>query len=95
MEITMPWGSGSIQVQLPDTWNVILPGREQTDSRKRPDELALVKASLRRPIGAKPLAGRKLRGKKIVIIVDDNTRPTPVHRYFHLVLEDLKKAGAL
>jgi len=95
MEITLPWGPGSIQVQLPDTWDVILPRRARIDNQKKTDELALVRDSLRRPIGARPLAGRKLRGKKIIIIVDDNTRPTPAHRYFHLVLEDLKKAGAL
>lgn len=95
MEITMLWGSGSISVDLPDTWNIIFPRRKQDDKKTKPDELALVRDSLKKPIGAKPLAGRKLKGKKIIIIVDDNTRPTPVYKYFHLVLEDLKKAGAL
>lgn len=95
MEISMPWGSGSIPVELPDTWNVIIPQRKQNDKNKKTDELALVKDSLRKPVGARPLAGHKLKGKKILIIVDDNTRPTPVYKYFHLILEDLKKAGAL
>jgi lactate racemase len=94
MEITMPWGSGSISIDLPDTWNVVMPQRKEIDKNKKTDELSLVKESLRKPIGAKPLAGYKLKGKKILIIVDDNTRPTPVYKYFHLILEDLRKAGA-
>ncbi len=94
MEITIPWGSGSIPVDLPGTWRVIIPQRRRNDPGKKPDELFLVKNSLGKPIGVKPLAARKLKGKKIVIIVDDNTRPTPVHKYFHLILGDLTKAGA-
>ncbi len=36
----------------------------------------------------------EIKGKKIVIVVDDNTRPTPADRFFHLVLAALTKAGA-
>ncbi len=94
MEITMPWGSGSLSLDLPDTWNVIIPERGQGGAGKKAEELSLVKDALRKPVGAKPLASRKLKGKKVVIIVDDNTRPTPTYKFFHLILDSLKKAGA-
>jgi nickel-dependent lactate racemase len=94
MEIKLPWGPSFLSVDVPDTWNVIFPERKSRGKQKKIDELAVIRDSLKKPIGAKPLQGHKLKGKKIVIIVDDITRPTPVHKFFHLILESLKKAGA-
>ncbi len=98
MNIQLPWGPRTLAVDVPDTWEVLYPqrrAREQKATRgKAPDELALVKESLKKPVGVKPLAGMRLKGKNIVIIVDDNTRPTPVYKFFHLILEALKKSGA-
>ncbi|MBN2158473.1 MAG: nickel-dependent lactate racemase [Spirochaetes bacterium] len=94
MEVKLPWGPGSLSVDVPDTWNVIFPERKSAGKKKKVDELAAVKESLKKPVGAKPLQGRKLRGKKIVIVVDDNTRPTPAHKFFHIILDALKKSGA-
>jgi len=94
MEIKLPSGSGSLSVDVPDTWNLVFPERKSGVKKKKGDGLDLVRESLKKPIGAKPLHGHKLKGKNIVIIVDDNTRPTPVHMFFHLILDSLKKAGA-
>ena len=94
MEIKLPWGPGSLSVDVPDTWNLIFPERKSGGKEKKTDGLAVVRESLAKPIGMKPLHGYKLKGKKIVIIVDDNTRPTPVHTFFHLILDSLGKAGA-
>jgi len=94
MEIKLPWGPGSLSVDVPDTWNLIFPKRKAGAKRTKTDGLALVRDSLKKPIGAKPLAGHKLKGKNIIIIIDDNTRPTPVHMFFHLILDSLGKAGA-
>ncbi len=94
MEIQLPWGPGFLPVEVPDTWSVIFPQRQSQDTKKRADEAALVRASLAKPAGARPLAARRLKGKKVVIIVDDATRPTPAHRFFHLLLDALKKSGA-
>ena len=94
MEIKLPWGPGSLSVDVPDTWDVIFPERKAGGKQKNADELAVIRDSLKKPIGAKPLQGHKLKGKKIVVIVDDITRPTPVHKFFHLILDSLRKAGA-
>lgn len=95
MKVQLPWGSGTLAVDVPDTWEMVYPERKPGNSRKKADELDLVRSSLAKPVGAQPLAKRKLKGKKIVVIVDDNTRPTPVERFFHLILDSLKKSGAL
>jgi lactate racemase len=94
MEIKLPWGPGSLSVDVPDTWNVIFPERKARGKQKKIDELAVIRDSLTKPVGAQPLHSHKLKGKKIVIIVDDNTRPTPIYKFFHLILDSLKKAGA-
>jgi nickel-dependent lactate racemase len=94
MRIELPWGETPLSLDLPDTWEVILPETGGAPSKPADDEATVVYNALHRPIAADPLAGRKLAGKKIVIIVDDNTRPTPVARFFHLVLESLVSAGA-
>lgn len=94
MQVQLPWGPGSLAVDLPDTWEVIIPRRDARGGKKLADAAAVVKDSLVKPVNAKPLSSRKLRGARIVIVVDDITRPTPVHLFFHLVLDALKKAGA-
>ncbi len=94
MEIHLPWGAGSLPLNVPDTWNVIYPRRKSKDKKKKVDEIALVRASMAKPVGARPLSARRLKGKKVVIIVDDLSRPTPAHRFFHLVIDALKRAGA-
>lgn len=94
MEIKLPWGSGVLPLQVPDTWKVIFPQRRPNSGKTTVDELDAVRMSLTRPIGAGPLSAMDLKDKKIVIVVDDNTRPTPVYKYFHLVLEELGKTGA-
>ncbi len=97
MKIHLPWGPRTLAITVPDTWEVLHPERsisEQKGARKKgSEELSPVRESLKKPIGAKPLSGLRLKGKNIVIIVDDNTRPTPVYKFFHLILEGLKKSG--
>ena len=97
MQIQLPWGDDFLSVEVPDTWEIIYPesekglGHEQDPDK---DELELVSESLKNPLQLQPLSSFDLKGKKIVIVVDDNTRPTPAYRYFHLLLDELEKGGA-
>ncbi|MFW6415521.1 MAG: nickel-dependent lactate racemase [Thermodesulfobacteriota bacterium] len=95
MEILLPWGRESMQVDLPDSWQIQMPEQEMAsaDSQYR-DEVNIVKEAMDYPVGAQGLSSRDMRGKNVLIIVDDNTRPTPVHRFLHLVLQGLYEAGA-
>ncbi len=94
MEIALPWGEDSLHVHLSDTWDVhLLTPPEDTDMPAG-DELQIVREALEAPVETVPLSSRDLTGQRILIIVDDNTRPTPVSRFFHLILEALERAGA-
>jgi len=46
------------------------------------------------PVGVLPLAQSHLRDKKIVLVVDDLTRPTPANLFFPYLLRELEGAGA-
>lgn len=94
MKISLPWGGEIVEMKLPDTWDVRFPEPEGTPSAPGRSEAGLVKASLEKPSGAKPLSKMKLGRKNILIIVDDNTRPTPAHLFFHHILKELNDGGA-
>lgn len=56
---------------------------------------AIVCDALRDPIGT-PTLSELSRGKgKVLIVVDDNSRPTPVSRFIHCILDELLDAGIL
>jgi nickel-dependent lactate racemase len=56
-------------------------------------EAAAVEAALARPIGADPLATLAGPGKRVAILVDDWTRPTPAYKVLPIVLRQLSAAG--
>ncbi len=94
MKLMFPWGKESLSVSVPDTWKIIHPEPLGKPKKAGMDELKVVRDALKNPYNAQPLNKLNLRGKKVLIVVDDNTRPTPAHRFFHLVLDTLVKAGA-
>ncbi len=59
-----------------------------------PGEKDLVRAALARPAGIDPPSRMDLSGKKVLLIVDDNTRPTPAHRFMDVLLDELAAGGA-
>lgn len=95
MNISLPWGESSLNLNLPDSWQVIFPEPlKNTDPEISKNKTDPVKTSLKNPFDSEPLGKLKLKGKKIVIVVDDNTRPTPTDSFFHLILDSLEKGGA-
>ncbi len=98
MNIALPWGNGVLTLSLPDTWDIVIPEKTEIKSAgakpgKR-EEIGIVMQALKKPVGMPAIEKMKLKGKRICIIIDDNTRPTPVDRFLHLVLQSLRKAGA-
>ncbi|HHM24468.1 MAG TPA: nickel-dependent lactate racemase [Bacteroidetes bacterium] len=93
MKVELPWGHERLQLELPETWEVVVPKRREVP-RVPPDQLEVVRRALHEPADMPPLRALDLRGKKVVVIVDDNTRPTPTSRFFHLLLDELEEAGA-
>lgn len=94
MNISLPWGEDTLSLTLPDSWTVLQPQRPPLPPETQKDELTLVAEALAAPVESRPLHEWNLAGKRVLIITDDNTRPTPVARFLHQVLDELSRAGA-
>ncbi|MCX5850018.1 MAG: nickel-dependent lactate racemase [Deltaproteobacteria bacterium] len=93
MILTLPWGKDFLDIVVPEHWEIIIPAKAKTSNSSSCSEISIVKNSIMHPIGISPLDAFKLKGKKILIIVDDNTRPTPVYRFIDVVVAELEKSG--
>ncbi len=89
--LSLPHMGTLLELQIPASWNVA--------GVHRPAEMfgtveleAALEAALDAPIGAPPLGD--LAGERIVLAVDDVSRPTPVWRWFGALLRHLEARGA-
>lgn len=89
----IPFEGSDVELPLPAGWDVIAELRPNPMPGLGDPASALAEA-LAHPIGCEPLAGGDVSGKRIVLAVDDITRPTPLHRYFGAVLKYLTSLGA-
>lgn len=94
MDIRLPWGTDFLDITVPDGWQVHTPQRADISRASGKSEADIVADALENPVGCPALAARSLAGSRILIVVDDNTRPTPTRRFFHLILDQLAAAGA-
>jgi nickel-dependent lactate racemase len=79
-------------LDIPDTHRVDVYGVKEVDAAGL-DEQALIRASLVDPIGMERFS-RKLRpGCRVLIVVDDVSRPTPVHKVMPALLDEIRSAG--
>ncbi|MCK4822172.1 DUF2088 domain-containing protein, partial [bacterium] len=53
----------------------------------------LVRQALEKPIGTPKLRELASGKKRVLIVADDNTRPTPVSEFVSLILQELDEAG--
>jgi nickel-dependent lactate racemase len=93
MKTRLPWGETELELDLPADWRVIVEAQPKSLAPCASAEKEFHRA-IAEPIGAAPLSARDLRGKKIVLVVDDLTRPTPAHLVFPSLLGELERAGA-
>lgn len=94
MRIELPWGESTLAVDLPDDWQVYSAVPLESMEPESRSERDIVAVSLAEPIGCSALGEQDLRDRRILLVVDDNTRPTPVHRFLDLILDELERAGA-
>jgi nickel-dependent lactate racemase len=90
--LTLPF-EGGFEASLPDGWRVA-PPLEPDVWPAAPDPEAALLEALANPIGRTPPAEGALRGKRIVLAVEDVSRPTPVHRFFPALVARLERCGA-
>ena len=92
--VRLPFEDGEISLSLPDDWQIADTIRPVPHRKLANERDALVEA-LNHPIGNPvPLGDRNLAEKKIVLCVDDISRPTPTALYFGPLLEYLIAHGA-
>jgi nickel-dependent lactate racemase len=91
--LQLPWGNDLLSVPLPSGWRLLGQFQPVALPPARPPDV-LCRAALARPIGAAPLATRDLKGKRVLLVSDDHSRPTPVHSFFTTVRDALVQAGA-
>lgn len=90
--VELPWGDDCLRVDIPDGWR-ILGELKPKNSISEPLPAKACAASLAEPTGAGRLASRDLTGKRVVIVVDDHSRPTPVSQFLPPILDELSAAG--
>lgn len=91
MTLTVPFAGRELSLRLPSGWQVLSEVRPVAMA-PLDDPKAALREALSAPIGRAPLGS--LEGKRVVVAVDDGSRPTPAHLYFDVVLDWLLAAGA-
>ena len=93
MHFDLKYGNGTLPLDLADgnIIDVVLPGKNSPIS----DPEAAVNAILQKPYGTPPLLDmlRKAKPKKLVIVVNDITRPTPYALLMPPLLRVIGEAG--
>lgn len=93
MIVEVPYGKDIFRLDLPVPEKRVVVAKAKAEVSSEPIEVQ-AKVALENPIGAKRIQDNDLKGKKVAILVDDKTRPTPANLLAPLVLDELKKAGA-
>lgn len=93
--ISMPWvEKETIEINLPPHWDLL--GSYSPLEAQVPESFdGLLEHSLDNPIGMASLEETVGDGKKITIVIDDATRPTPVSKIFPTLLRRLNNLGVL
>jgi nickel-dependent lactate racemase len=92
IKLRLPWGQESIDMILHDQWR--LAGEIVPASRRgAPDVQEEVRHSLADAIGSQRLSQLARPGMKIAVVIDDDSRPTPMSQIFPAVVDELRLAG--
>ncbi len=90
--ISLPWGADRINIRIPARWKVngIL---EPTALPPVKDVKEEVVKALAEPVDSEKIEEIVKPGQKIVVVIDDISRPTPVREIFPVLFSTLQKVG--
>jgi nickel-dependent lactate racemase len=91
MEVRLDYGRTGLTVRLPDELRASV--LEPSKGVPLPEPTEAVRAALRRPIGAPPLAEITPGRPTAVVVISDKTRPVPYEIVLPPILECLEGAG--
>jgi nickel-dependent lactate racemase len=89
--VRMSYGNETVDIDVPDSR--VLAVADIKETKRTNDERVELETALDNPIGHRGIQGLATKGKRSVIVVDDNTRPTPVRKILPIVLDRLNYAG--
>lgn len=100
MNVALEYGQGAVNVTLPDSADIFIPGETVADPPYIPEDLLTEKTleSLRNPMGMDPLSKLAKKGSKVTIIFPDRVKggeQATSHRKIsiRLILKELYDAG--
>jgi nickel-dependent lactate racemase len=91
--ISVPYNQSQKTFEVPDARLLAVFDYPRVGKPTLDQERAAVEKALANPIGSSPLADLARPGKRIAILVDDWTRPTPAYRILPVLLERLAAVG--
>jgi lactate racemase len=90
--IKLPWGKAELSLDLPESWRVL--GVLEPAQLAAVEDVGLaVRSALRETIGMPGLSRLVKPGMRIAIVIDDDSRPTPVASLFPAVMFELQAGG--
>ncbi len=92
MKVTLPYGHEKVSFEIPDKNFIGMMDPEFTPALD--DLKGAIENAIDNPIGTPPLSEIVKPGKKIAVIIDDDSRPTPQSVILPLLLPRLEAAGA-
>lgn len=90
--LALPWGHERLSLMLPEGWHL----RGKLEPHPRPavnDTTAEIRRTLAEPIDAPTLAELARDAERVALVIDDDSRPTPIDRMLPAVLEALEAGG--
>jgi nickel-dependent lactate racemase len=80
MRVNIPYGKETVQVDIPQPYEILVPNKV-----KSVDQNKIIKRALKHPIGKESFEEFATNAERLLVIVNDATRPTPTAR----ILESL------
>ena len=93
MNIELPYGKGSLPLDVPDEnlLEIVVP--KEFIQPGQPE--LMIKEALQKPLGTDRLSKAVNPGETVAIVIDDYTRPCPTKMLLPPVLEELRLAGVI
>ncbi len=92
MQITLPWGHEILTLALPEDWR--LNGvYEPAVGAQTVNPLDAAERALAAPVGSPRLSELVKPGARVVVVIDDGSRPTPVAQMMPAAWAELRRAG--
>lgn len=91
IKVSLPYGKSKVELNIPKVNLIGIARSKQLPALK--DELKAINYALDHPINSPHLEKVIMSGKKVCIVVDDTTRPTPTYKLLPPLLSRLNIAG--